>query len=225
MAPVKSSSPESNIGAKTALTGGVRYFRDAPEADVHAASSAKPALAGARICGVGELPHHLRCRLVSGIKLAALAGPPLRPMADAAGSTPRSSGVSSRSSTWPLAISTTSLAAWLKSRGRFGCLSAMIGIIGAIANKARPIWAATFKMTRTENRLILADVTIPDNIARSVRRGQDQWRPHDLCCDRQMDPRAAEQVSTELRIGARWRPIAAPIYPPCVGPEGWGRDG
>jgi hypothetical protein len=37
----------------------------------------------------------------------------------AAGSLPRSSGVGGRSSTCPVAISITSLAAWLKSRGRF----------------------------------------------------------------------------------------------------------
>jgi hypothetical protein len=45
----------------------------------------------------------------------------------------------------------------------------------------------------TENRLILANVTMPDNIARSVRRGQDQWRPHGA------NPRAADQRSTALR--------------------------
>jgi hypothetical protein len=38
---------------------------------------------------------------------------------DAAGSTPRSSGVSSRSSTSPVRISTMSLASWFVSRGRF----------------------------------------------------------------------------------------------------------
>ena len=46
----------------------------------------------------------------SGVMLAARAGPPFLPIADAAGSTPRSSGVRSRSSTCPVRISTMSLA-------------------------------------------------------------------------------------------------------------------
>jgi hypothetical protein len=54
-----------------------------------------------------------------GVMLAARAGPPFLPMADAAGSTPRSSGVGSRSSTSPVRISTMSLASWFVSRGRF----------------------------------------------------------------------------------------------------------
>jgi hypothetical protein len=65
--------------------------------------------------------------------------PPMCPRVIAAALFPCSAGVGSLSSTWPLAISTTSLAAWLKSRGRFGCLSAIIGIITTIANKARAI--------------------------------------------------------------------------------------
>jgi hypothetical protein len=55
-----------------------------------------------------------------GVIDLARAAPPFRPSA-AAGSFPCSSGVGSRSSTSPLAISTKSLAAWLKSLGRFGC--------------------------------------------------------------------------------------------------------
>jgi hypothetical protein len=49
----------------------------------------------------------------------------------------------------------------------------------------------------SENRLILANMAISDNIARSVRRGQDQRRPYGA------NPRAADQGSTALRIGAR----------------------
>jgi hypothetical protein len=56
------------------------------------------------------------------------------------GSLPCSSGVRSRSSTWPLAISTTSLAAWLKSRGRIGCL---------VITWASPISALPNTQTRT----------------------------------------------------------------------------
>jgi hypothetical protein len=67
----------------------------------------------------------------SGVSFIALArpplGPPALPRATAVAVLPCSSGVGSRSSTWPLAISTTSLAAWLKSRGRLGCFSTMIG--------------------------------------------------------------------------------------------------
>jgi hypothetical protein len=54
------------------------------------------------------------CRTISarrfGVMLAARAGPPFFPIADAAGSTPRSSGVGSRSLTSPVAISTMRLA-------------------------------------------------------------------------------------------------------------------
>src|ERR1700730_3895769 len=53
--------------------------------------------------------------------------PPFRPNATAAGSLPRSSGVGSRSSTAPVAISTMRFAHWFRSRGRLGRFSAMIG--------------------------------------------------------------------------------------------------
>jgi len=75
-----------------------------------------------------------------GVSFIARALPPLSPPrlpnVTAAGSLPCSSGVGSRSSTWPLAISTSSLAAWLKSRGRLGCFSAIMRIWGASRKSA-----------------------------------------------------------------------------------------
>lgn len=53
----------------------------------------------------------------------ARAAPPFRPSAAAAGSLHCSSGVGSRSPTYPVATSITSLAAWEKSRGRLRGLS------------------------------------------------------------------------------------------------------
>src|SRR5262249_28287222 len=74
----------------------------------------------------------------SGLIALALALPPLRPSAAAAGSLPCSSGVGGRSSISPVAMSITSLAAWLKSRGRFRRFSAMLAICARIPEIARP---------------------------------------------------------------------------------------
>jgi len=59
----------------------------------------------------------------SAVMLSARAFPPFRPpLRPRAMAFPRSSGVGSRSSTWPVRISTISLASWFVSRGRFWCL-------------------------------------------------------------------------------------------------------
>jgi hypothetical protein len=83
----------------------------------------------------------------------ARAAPPFRPIAAAAGSLPRSSGVGCRSSTWPVAISTTSLAAWEKSLGRLRCFDI------ATACKEAANWAAAsipFTVVVRLRRLLLA---------------------------------------------------------------------
>jgi hypothetical protein len=71
-----------------------------------------------------------------GAILADLAFPPLRPprlpRLTAAGSFPCSSGVGSRSSTSPVAISTISLASWAGSRGRLGLFVILLSLFSAI---------------------------------------------------------------------------------------------
>jgi hypothetical protein len=69
----------------------------------------------------------------------------------------------------------------------------------------------------TENRLILANMTMPDNIAGSVRRGQNQWRPQKRI--REL-PIKDQRRSAEVRDSAdRAADHRASDW------KGWGQDG
>src|ERR1700733_11408956 len=79
----------------------------------------------------GHFFDHRACAALAAISALYLepidlarAAPPFRPSAAAAGSLPRSSGLRGRSSACPVATSTTNLAAWLKSLGRLGVVTA-----------------------------------------------------------------------------------------------------
>ena len=61
--------------------------------------------------------------------------PPRRPRLTAAGSLPCSSGVGSRSSTSPVAMSTMAFASWLASRGRFLGILLQVASLQALTGK------------------------------------------------------------------------------------------